>query len=76
MFFLQVVTYIMYPIPLTVLTQIYDYLYRKVFCIENKEIMPSCISIVNKFIGIDVLQSKKQMQSLSYRLNMIYFIGN
>ena len=74
-FFLQVITYIKYPLSLTVLEQIYDYLCRKVFCIENTENMPSCATLINKFIRIDVLQTKKnnKISIISYKHDLLYW---
>lgn len=74
-FFLQVVTYIKYPISLTVFEQIYDYLCKKVFCIDNSEKMLSCITLINKFIGIDVLQCKKSndITIISFKHDLLYW---
>lgn len=74
-FFLQVVTYIKYPLSLTILEQVYDYLYRKIFCIENVEKMTSCVIMINKFIGIDVLQCKKRnnISIISFKHDLLYW---
>lgn len=74
-FFLQVVTYIKYPLSLTVLKRIYDYLCKKVFCIENSVIMPSFSTLINKFIGIDVLQCKKcnDISIISFKHDLLYW---
>lgn len=74
-FFLQVVTYIKYPISITVLKRIYDYLYRKIFCVKNREIVPSYETLINKFIGIDVLQCKKEnkISIISFKHDLLYW---
>lgn len=74
-FFLQVVTYIKYPLSLTILEQIYDYLCAKVFCIENGEKIPTCTTIINKFIRIDVLQCRKtnNISIISFKHDLLYW---
>lgn len=74
-FFLQTVTYIKYPISLTVLKRIYNYLCEKVFCIENNTKIFSCVALINKFIGIDVLQCKKRnnISIISFKHDLLYW---
>lgn len=74
-FFLQIVTYIKYPISLSILEQIYDYLCIKIFSIDNSKKNFSYNSLINKFIRIDVLQCKKRnnISIVSFKHDLLYW---
>ncbi len=74
-FFLQVVTYIKYPVSYAVLEKILNHLCRAIFLLENSEKTLSCITLINKYIGIDVLQCTKNNDVLfiSFKHDLLYW---
>lgn len=59
-FFLQIITYIKYPVSIKILRRIFTYLYEKLFYETSKFNNNLFTAILNKYIGIDVLDCKKE----------------
>lgn len=74
-FFLQVITYIKYPLSQVILEQIYTYVCKKIFHLENIELMPHFVTLVNKFLRIDVLQCNivNDISIISFKHDLLYW---
>lgn len=74
-FFLQVITYIKYPLSQVILEQIYTFLCEKIFGADNAEKMPPFVTLVNKFIRIDVLQCNivNGLSIISFKHDLLYW---